>query len=111
MERNLYYFYTGLTGLKEVKFASYGKSNPMANVNCLFQVNFVIYYVDASILLENNQWRIFHILTSEDVDEVIHLIYLIKWLIWHSIKSQWTLFPRYLLKALMLIFPCVRRIL
>ena len=25
-----------------------------------------------SVLLENNQWRIFHILTSEDIDGVIY---------------------------------------
>ena len=29
------------------------------------------YYVDASVWLENNQWHIFHILTSEDIDDVI----------------------------------------
>ena len=31
-----------------------------------------IYYVDASVLLENNRWHIFHILTSEDIDDVIY---------------------------------------
>ena len=31
-----------------------------------------IYYIDASVLLENNQWRIFHILTSEDIDDIIY---------------------------------------
>ena len=40
------------------------------------------YYIDASVLLENNQWRIFHILTTEDIDDVIyhflHRIYIIK---------------------------------
>ena len=43
---------------------------------------FVYYYIDASVLLENNQWHIFHILGSEDVDEVVyrflHWIYIIK---------------------------------
>ena len=29
-------------------------------------------YIHASVLLENNEWRIFHIFTSEDID-VIHL--------------------------------------
>ena len=41
-----------------------------------------LYYIDASVLLENNQWRIFHILASEDIDDVIyrflHWIYIIK---------------------------------
>ena len=32
---------------------------------------FSIYYIDASVLLENNQWSIFHILTSEDIDDAI----------------------------------------
>ena len=31
-----------------------------------------IYYIDASVLLENNQRRIFHILTSEVIDDVIY---------------------------------------
>ena len=34
------------------------------------------------VLLENNQWHIFHILTSEDIDDAIyrflHWIYIIK---------------------------------
>ena len=42
----------------------------------------IAYYIDASVLLENNQWHIFHILTSEDIDDVIyrflHWIYMIK---------------------------------
>ena len=41
-----------------------------------------IYYIDASVLLENNQRYIFHILTSEYIDEFIyhflHWIYIIK---------------------------------
>ena len=41
-----------------------------------------IYHVDASILLENNQWRIFHILTGGDIADVIyrflHWIYIMK---------------------------------
>ena len=28
--------------------------------------------VDASVLLENNQWHIFHILSSEDIDDIIY---------------------------------------
>ena len=43
---------------------------------------FNIYYIDANVLLENNQRHIFHILTSEDIDDVIyrflHRIYIIK---------------------------------
>ena len=39
-------------------------------------------YIHASVLLENNQWCIFHVLTSEDIDDVIyrflHWIYIIK---------------------------------
>ena len=39
-------------------------------------------YIDASVLRENNQWRIFHILTSEDIanviDSFLHWIYIIK---------------------------------
>ena len=30
------------------------------------------YYIDASVLLENNHWHISHILTSEDIDDVIY---------------------------------------
>ena len=32
------------------------------------------YYIDTSVLLENNQWRIFHILASEDIDDAIYRI-------------------------------------
>ena len=64
--------------------------------------------MDASVLLENNQWRIFHILASDDIDDVIyhflHWIYIIKrklhsglkiwgWLQKHSLaivcRNQW----------------------
>ena len=42
----------------------------------------ILYYIDASVLLQNNQCRIFYILTSEDIDDVIysflHWIYIIK---------------------------------
>ena len=41
-----------------------------------------IYYIDASVLLENIQLRIFHTLNSEDIDDVIsrflHWIYIMK---------------------------------
>ena len=30
------------------------------------------YYMDVSVLLENNQWRIFDILTSVDIDGGIY---------------------------------------
>ena len=47
-----------------------------------FSENTIINYIDASVLLENNQWRIFHDLTSEDIDDVmycfLHWIYIIK---------------------------------
>ena len=36
--------------------------------------NYYIYssvHVDVCVLLENNQWHIFHILTSEDIDDII----------------------------------------
>ena len=32
------------------------------------------YYIDTSVLLENNQWRISHILASEDIDDAIYRI-------------------------------------
>ena len=38
----------------------------------LYKRNNLFYYIDASVLLENNQWHIFHILTSEDMDGVIY---------------------------------------
>ena len=33
-----------------------------------------VYCIDTSVLLENNQRRIFHILTSVDIDDVIYRI-------------------------------------
>ena len=45
-------------------------------------INKWIYYIDASVLLECNEWHIFHIFTSEDIDDVIYRflrwIYIIK---------------------------------
>ena len=31
-----------------------------------------IHYIHASVLLENNQCHIFHILTSEDINDIIY---------------------------------------
>ena len=39
-----------------------------------------VYYIDASVLLENNQWYIFHILTSED-DAIYRFLHWIELLI------------------------------
>ena len=54
-----------------------------------------IYYIDASVLLENNQWHIFHNLTSEDIDGVIyrflHWIYIIIKRKLHSGLKLWIL--------------------
>ena len=41
------------------------------NMHCINNIVTLFYYVDASVWLENNQWHIFHILTSEDIDDVI----------------------------------------
>ena len=38
------------------------------------RLSYIYYYTDASVLQESNQWRIFHILTSEDIDDVIYHI-------------------------------------
>ena len=43
--------------------------------NILTQYCNQFYYIDASVLLENNQWSIFHILTSEDIDVVIYFLH------------------------------------
>ena len=65
---------------------------------------YIYIYIHASVLLENNQWRIFHILTSEDIDDVwnhfLHWIYYNKkrWKQYctHSLRS----FPRILFSSL-----------
>ena len=61
------------------------------------RVIFSIYYIDASVLLGNNQWHIFNILTSEDIDDVIyrflHRIYIIKIKL-HGGLKMWTLSSR-----------------
>ena len=53
---------------------------------------YLLYTVDARVLLENNQWHISHILTSEDIDDVIyrflHWIYIIKRK-WHGGLKIW----------------------
>ena len=67
------------------------------DMDFIFGVIFSIYYIDASVLLGNNQWHIFNILTSEDIDDVIyrflHRIYIIKRKLHGGLKI-WTLSSR-----------------
>ena len=55
------------------------------------------YIIDVSVLLENNQWYIFHILTNEDIDDIIYLflhwIYIIKRTLHRDLKI-WILSSR-----------------
>ena len=56
-----------------------------AEVSWNLYIYIYIYYIDASVLLENNQWRIFHILISEDIDDLIHCF--LHWI--YAIKRKW----------------------
>ena len=47
-------------------------SGTPASYTTCWRYNNNVYYIDASVLLENNQWQIFHILTSEVIDDVIY---------------------------------------